>query len=205
MDTTAITDRAANTTSSTDGINGQAATTGVTPPVTKPSESAGGVPQGETYTKKQLDGIMAQARVKWEKDAADKAAEAALQEQGKYKELLEKRDADYKATQAKQDADLKASRLETEAYKVAATLKIEKPEYALKLIEQGAIVYDDKGTPSNLKELLEAVIKELPGLVTGATIGLPASGGATNAARTMGQPATVDPKNPWSGMDWDKK
>lgn len=56
--------------------------------------------------------------------------------------------------------ELKALRLEKTVSGAAADLGV-KPELVLKLITESAIVYDDKGVPTNIRELFTQASKEL--------------------------------------------
>lgn len=108
------------------------------------------------------------------KESADyrtklRAAEAKLEERAKADmsetERAKKEAADATAKVQEFEAKLKASNTRAETATLAASLKIVDADAAFRLLDQAAIQYDDDGKPTNLKPLLEALVKDKPFLI----------------------------------------
>ena len=63
------------------------------------------------------------------------------------------------------EADLKSARVQAGIAVQANGLKIVDADAAYRLLDQGAIQFDDQGKPTNLKELLAQLIKDKPYLI----------------------------------------
>lgn len=157
-----------------------------TPPVTTGGGAQAQTPaQAQAPAAKFTDADMERTRKSVEaetrKRVKEEAEAAALAEQGKFKELLDKEQAAHKAALA----ELRQARTETAARDLAAEIGIraDRARQALLLV-QGQIEYDDAGRPTNLEKLLRDLLKSTPEWSTQAN---PTSaGGPTNAARQPG-------------------
>jgi len=98
------------------------------------------------------------------------------------KEKLERKLADLQKTHADELRKNQEVVLRYEMQTIATTLGIINPAIALRLVDMDKIEYDDSGHPTNVKKLLEAVLKENPYLVQRNA---PTSGGATNPSRSV--------------------
>lgn len=67
----------------------------------------------------------------------------------------------------------------------AAKLNVVDPEAAIKLLDWSEIDYDDNGNPTNIPDLLKALVKEKPYLVAQQQTRQASSGGATNPSRAQ--------------------
>lgn len=154
-----------------------------TKPATPPAGAAGTPPAGDLNTPANDPGpepkTFDEAYVsKIRQEAADyrtklRTAEAEL-EKRKAAELSEtdrakKEAADATAKLTDLEARLRASTVRAEIAVLGAGLKLVDADAAYRLLDQGAIQFDEDGQPANLKPLLQTLIKDKPYLVANAT------------------------------------
>jgi hypothetical protein len=134
----------------------------VVPGVVTPTQPATEAASGDAkFTQADIDRIVSQ-RLAEEKAKLDKAArEKKAKEEGDYQTLLTTKETELETERARN----KALALKYKAVTVAQVLNIEKPEVALRLIDQDAVEYGADGEPTNLEKLFKAAIEELPALV----------------------------------------
>jgi hypothetical protein len=92
-------------------------------------------------------------------------------------------DAQTKAQQL--EKDLKDSRVRAEIAVQAPGLKIVDADAAHKLLDGGAIQFDDQGKPTNVKTLLEVLVKDKPFLIQQAGTTTPPNNPARDGSNTL--------------------
>jgi len=169
------TDTQANITSGDDGSKTQAGVQGAGTQPANGTEGAG-VAQPETYTKKQVDGMMAQVRVAVQKEFTQKAEQEKLAAQGEWQKIAEQKDAELKTHQA----ELRTARLEARVAALAAQKHITDTDALFRLLKDD-VEFADDGTPTNLEALVDNWLTKVPGL---ASTGEPAQ----DSAQPQGPP-----------------
>jgi len=125
------------------------------------------------------------------------AAEKLSAEEKQQLELknLEKQLAD---AQKERDDERRRAQERTLNYEVrlqAAQMGIVDPDVAARLLDWSEIEYDDNGSPTNVQDLLDSLVKTKPYLKAAPARPTPTSGGATNPSRST----TTAPKE----LSWD--
>lgn len=98
-------------------------------------------------------------------------------------ERAKKEAADAQAKAQKLEADYKAAIVRAEIAVLGTGLKIVDADAAYRLIDQAAIQFDDQGKPTNVKALLDQLVKDKPYLV--------AQGGPTTPPNNPGRSGTT--------------
>jgi hypothetical protein len=88
-------------------------------------------------------------------------------------ERAKKEAADALAKAQRLESDLKAQSVRAEIAVLGSGLKIVDADAAYRLIDQAAIQFDDTGRPSNVKALLDQLVKDKPYLIEKAGVTTP--------------------------------
>lgn len=150
--------------------------------------------ESKTFTQADVDRLisnrLASERKRIEKDITtdlrkqweDEQARKQKEEQQEYKPLYEAALAEKQAAQEELQTAVAAhrsalARLQIES--IATQERLVAPALAYRLIDMEQIVWDDDGNPTNIKDLVQALIKEQPDLVktAGNKAGIDAVGG----------------------------
>jgi hypothetical protein len=100
-------------------------------------------------------------------------------------ERAKKEAADAQAKAQKLEADLKAQSVRAEIAVLGSGLKIVDADAAYRLIDQAAIQFDDTGRPSNVKALLDQLVKDKPYLIEKASPSTPPNNPSREGAKEI--------------------